>query len=161
MPGGFPGEIGYTIMDPSGTTILNVPFGGFVGGQTGGLCFPITGDVVASMCSDDQCEFSALLSLDLIGNDFADGWEGSTLDVTINGVTNPVNTIVGNGGFGPLPSETFAYPVQCLNIGDAVDIDVVFVDNSGFDDDEIGWSITIPDGFEVSDPMGLLVNEGG
>jgi len=174
--GAFPGEIAYNVTGPTGATVLNVGLGGYTGpgaasagagaGTLPGLptCFEIRGEPIPSAnCGLGECLFAPVLNLELAGFDAAgdtgDGWEGSTLTVTINGQTSPAMTIGDPAVTGAVSQFVFA-PV-CLVPGETVDVDVAFNDLSVLDDDEISWEISFGSGFEIDDPMNLLVNPGG
>jgi|GEM_PF-4683383 len=150
-PGGFPQEVGFTITDPNGVIIVDVPFGSF----TGASCFTINSQAPVVACADGQCSLDVSLNLNVIGNNFGGGWSGSTLEVTVNGETNVPNAPVGDA------TLTYDYATVCLDILETQEIAVDFVDNSAFQDDHVGWEIILSGGFEVSDPMNLLLNEGG
>ncbi len=150
---GFPNEISWFVTGPTGAMVVNVAQGEF----TGSSCFALSGTPLPVVCNPEtQCQLDVVLTMELVGTDFGDGWEGSTLDVTVNGQTNAINTIFGG------ETTVQAFDAVCLDFGASTPVDVNFVDNSGFDDDEIGWTIAFNgDNFEVEDLMNLQVNPGG
>ena len=149
--GGFPNEVGVTVEDPNGVLVVDVPFGSF----TGSTCFTLNEAIAPSVCADDQCQLDVTLNLSVVGNNFGGGWNGSTLEVTINGETNTPTAPIGDD------PVSYTYASVCVDILGTQDIEVDFVDNSAFQDDHVAWEIVISPGFEVSDPMNLLINEGG
>jgi len=151
--GGFIGEVCYSVSGPSGDQPVIVPTGGF---NANTFSFVAAASSPAPVCGEDECLTTVSLKmLDVAG----DGWDGSTLNVTVNGVMNtitppsmPNNTIFAGEG------ATFEFPGVCLAPEEELDIDVAFTDATD-SDNEIEWEITIDgaNGATTSDPMGLLV----
>ena len=118
--GSYDSEVTFDILAPNGTSL-----GSFGPSPTVGLLFS---DVSNSVCAPPACDYTITLS-----DDYGDGWNGNTLDVTVAGVLTQLTVASGYGGV-PVTISSFS--------GDAV----TFAHSGSSYPDENFFTIVAPDG---------------
>jgi hypothetical protein len=147
VSGQYNQEISWDITDGSGTIIASG--GTMVNGGGWGLPGTCIGNCASFTCTHTFNTYDA----------FGDGWNGASVDITVNGVTvlagvyGPSN---GNTGTTPIPGFCDANPFQASS-GDAISL-TNWV--SGQYNQEISWDITDGNGTIIASG-GTMVNGGG